>query len=118
MQSISDNPRVAVGVGVAVAAVMLCGWLIVAGADGFALLALLVRVAHVLAAMIWIGMVFFVNFVQLAVLRTADEPGRSFLHKALVPGVAWWIRHASTAAVISGILLLLLAGYLLPSLVY
>ena len=68
--------------------------------------------------MIWVGLVFFVNFVQLVALRTADEPARGFLHKAVVPSVAWWFRHASTAAVASGVLLLVLAGYLLPSFVY
>jgi uncharacterized membrane protein len=36
----------------------------------------------------------------------------------MVPRVAWWFRHASTVAVASGALLLLLSGYLLPSLVY
>jgi uncharacterized membrane protein len=68
--------------------------------------------------MIWIGFVFFINFVQLVVLRTADEPSRSFLHKAMVPRVAWWFRHASTIVVASGALLLILGGYMLPSLVY
>ena len=68
--------------------------------------------------MVWIGLVFFVNFVQLVALQTADEPSRAFLHKAVVPSVAWWFRHASTVAVVSGVLLLMLAGYLLPSLVY
>jgi uncharacterized membrane protein len=118
MQSIIDNPRAALGASLALAAVMLLGWLIAAGADGLALLGFLVRLVHVLAAMIWIGSVFFVNFVLLVVLRTADEPSRSFLHKAVVPSVAWWFRHASTTVVASGALLLILAGYLLPSLVY
>ena len=97
---------------------LLLGWLVTAGADGLALLGFLVRLAHVLASMVWIGSVFFVNFVQLVVLQTADEPSRSFLHKAVVPRVAWWFRHASTTVVASGVLLLILAGYLLPSLVY
>mgnify|MGYP003694783615 CR=1 FL=1 len=34
--------------------------------------------------------------------RSADEPGREFLHKAIVPSVAWWFRHASTLTVASG----------------
>jgi uncharacterized membrane protein len=118
MRSIIDNPRTALGASVVLAAAMLLAWLIAAGADGFALLGFLVRLVHVLAAMIWIGLIFFVNFVQLVVLRTADEPSRSFLHKAVVPSVAWWFRHTSTTAVASGALLLVLAGYLLPSLVY
>ena len=28
---------------------------------------------------------FFVNFVQLVALQAADEQGRGFLHKAIVP---------------------------------
>ena len=68
--------------------------------------------------MVWVGLIFFVNFVQLVVLQTADEQSRGFLHKAVVPSVAWWFRHASTVTVVTGVLLLVLAGYLLPSLVY
>jgi uncharacterized membrane protein len=118
MQPIIDNPRTALGAGIVLTAVMLLVWLVAAGADALGLATFLIRVVHVLAAMIWIGMVFFVNFVQLVVVQTADEPSRAFLHKALVPNVASWIRHASTLAVGSGVLLLVLAGYLLPSLTY
>jgi uncharacterized membrane protein len=118
MQSIIDNPRAPLGAGLVLTAALLLGWLVAAGADGIALVTFLVRLLHVLAAMIWVGLVFFVNFVQLVVLRTADAPGLEFLHKTVVPGVAWWFRHASTAAVASGVLLLVLAGYLLPSFVY
>ena len=118
MRSIIDNPRVALGAGLALTAVVLLAWLIVAGADGLGLFSFLVRLLHVLGAMVWVGLVFFVNFVQLVVLRTADDQARSFLHKAVVPSVAWWFRHASTVTVASGVLLLVLAGYLLPTLVY
>ena len=118
MQSIIDNPRAALGAGLVITAAMLLAWLIAAGADALALVGFLVRLVHVVAAMIWIALIFFVNFVQLVVLRTADEPARGFLHKAVVPVVAWWFRHASTVAVVSGALLLALAGYLLPSFVY
>jgi uncharacterized membrane protein len=118
MQRIIDTPRAALTAGLALAAAILLGWLVFAGADGLALTLLLVRLLHVLAAMIWIGLVVFVNFVQLIVLRAADEHARGFLHEAMVPRVAWWFRHASTVAVASGAVLLLLAGYLLPSLAY
>lgn len=118
MQRIINSPLAALTAGLGIAAGVLLGWIAFAGVDIFAFLVFLVRLLHVLAAMIWIGMVVFVNFVQLLVLRDADEPTRGFLHKAMVPRVAWWFRHASTVAVLSGALLLLLAGYLLPSLVY
>ena len=118
MQSIIDSPRATLAVGAAIAAAVLVVWLIAAGADGLALTAYLVRLGHVVAAMVWIGLIAFVNFVLLVALGTADEASRSFLHKAVVPRVAWWFRHASTVTVITGILLLILSGYLLPALVY
>ncbi len=118
MQRTIDTPQAALTAGLVLAAVMLLGWILFAGADGFSLTLLLVRLVHVLAAMIWIGLVFFVNFVQLVVLRAADAQARGFIHEAMVPRVAWWFRHASTAVVASGVLLLVLAGYLLPTLAY
>jgi uncharacterized membrane protein len=118
MQRITDTPQAALAAGLVLAAVLLLGWIVFAGADGFSLGLLLVRLAHVLGAMIWIGLVFFVNFVQLVVLRSADEQARGFVHEAMVPRVAWWFRHASTVVVASGALLLILAGYLLPTLAY
>ena len=118
MQSIIDSPRATLAVGAAIAAAVLVVWLIAAGADGLALTAYLMRLVHVLAAMVWIGLIVFVNFVQLVALGSADEAQRAFLHKAIVPKVAWWFRHASTVAVLTGILLLLLSGYLLPALIY
>jgi uncharacterized membrane protein len=118
VRQILDNPRASLGAGLGIAAVVLCIWVATAGADGFGLVAFLIRFVHVLAAMVWIGLVFFVNFVQLVALQAADEQVRGFLHKAVVPNVAWWFRHASTVTVASGALLLVTAGYVFPMLAY
>jgi uncharacterized membrane protein len=118
MQGIVDNPRSSLIAGIGAAVVLLLISLAVGESDRIGLVAFLVRWVHVLAAMIWIGLVFFVNFVQLAVLRQADEATRGILHREIVPRVATWFRHASTVTVLSGLILLMLSGYLLPSLVY
>jgi uncharacterized membrane protein len=115
---ILSNPRTCLIAGVAIAAVMLLVWLTASGADSLAFLSFLFRFLHVLAAMIWIGLIFFVNFVQLVALQAASEDERSFMHKAVVPYVAWWFRHASTVTVGTGVVLLVLAGYLFPVLAY
>ena len=118
MQPIIANPRASLGAGLAIAAAILLAWLVLAGADMFGVFSFLVRLLHVLAVMVWIGLVVFVNFVQLAALQAADEQGREVLHKAIVANVAWWLRHASTLTVASGAILLVTTGYLLPQLVY
>src|SRR5262245_37400083 len=118
MQPIIANPRTSLWVGLGLAAAVLLVWLMFARADAFSLFSFLIRLLHVLAAMVWIGLVFFVNFVQLVALQSVDEQARETLHKAIVPNVAWWFRHASTLTVASGAVLLATSGYLLPSLVY
>jgi uncharacterized membrane protein len=118
MQAIIDNPRICLAAGVALALILLLLSLLAGDADRLSLVAFLVRLLHVLAAMIWVGLVFFVNFVQLVALQSADETARGVLHGSIVPRVALWFRHASTVTVLSGALLLLLVGYLLPSLIY
>jgi uncharacterized membrane protein len=114
----TDSPWVSVAVGFGIAALMLAIWLVVAGADGSALLAFLFRFLHVLAAAVWVGLIVFVNFVELVAMRDGDERTHSVMAGFLIPQVAWWMRHASTLVVASGVLLLLAAGYLLPALFY
>lgn len=113
-----DNPWRSLGTGFAIAAVMLVIWVAGAGADGFGLFAFLMRFLHVLSAIVWVGLVVFVNFVQLVALQSADDPARTFLGKAVIPQVALWYRHASTATVVTGAVLLVTAGYALPTLAY
>jgi uncharacterized membrane protein len=118
MPGIIDNPRASLLVGGMLAALLLVVALVAGETDRLGLLAFLLRLAHVLAAMIWVGLVFFVNFVQLVALKAADDGARGIIHTAIVPRVAWWFRHASTLTVLSGAVLLVLAGYLLPALIY
>jgi uncharacterized membrane protein len=118
MQPIVANPRASLWTGLAIAAAVLVIWLVTAGADAMGVFSFLIRLLHVLAAMVWIGLVVFVNFVQLVALQSADEQERGFLHKAIVGNVAWWFRHASSLTVVSGAILLVTTGYLLPQLVY
>jgi hypothetical protein len=118
MPGIIDNPRAALLAGAMLAALLLMVALIAGETDRLGLVAFLLRLTHVLAAMTWVGLVVFVNFVQLVALKEGDEVARGVIHTAIVPRVAWWFRHASTLTVLSGAVLLVLAGYLLPSLIY
>ncbi len=118
MQRITASPGASLVAGLVIAAVIMLVWIVSVGVDGLGLLSFLIRFLHVAGAIVWIGLVVFVNFVQLVALQGADEQGRAFLAKAVVPQVIWWFRHASTVAVLSGTVLLMMTGYLLPTLVY
>jgi uncharacterized membrane protein len=106
------------GAGLCAAAVLLAVFVAAGEGDALGTVSLLIRFAHVLAAAVWVGLIVFVNCVLLAALEGADEGGRAHLVRLLVPGVSAWLRHAATATVVAGALLLLTTGYLFPALVY
>jgi uncharacterized membrane protein len=112
MNQLFATPERALGVGIAamLAVVLLTlaqGVLDLAGAA-----TLLVRAAHVLLAMVWVGLIWFVNKVQLDVLREADDAGRAAVLRWIVPRVAAQFRMAATWTVVSGLVLLVAMGYL------
>ena len=68
--------------------------------------------------MIWVGMIWFVNFIQLVAVAEAEPPARAAILKHIVPRVALTFRHASHLTVATGALLLFTGGYLGGSLIY
>src|SRR6185312_6146357 len=93
-------------------------WLFNWGLDGIGFISLLLRWVHVLGGILWVGMIWFVNFIQFAALDEADDVGRNTLHRLVVPRVAHVFRHASHLTAVSGVLLLASTGYILDSWVF
>lgn len=118
MQTLLSSPARALLIGLGVTAAILLLWLAIAGVDPRSLLAFLLRWIHVLTALLWVGMIWFVNFIQFAALRDADDQARATLHRLIVPRVTTTMRHMSHVAMISGILLLITSGYLLDRLLF
>jgi uncharacterized membrane protein len=56
--------------------------------DPHGLIWILLRFIHIVAAMVWVGLIFFVNFIQLPVLEQADDASRSTISRWIVPRVA------------------------------
>lgn len=118
MTSVLSSARNALIAGTAVAVLALVAAIAVDGADRLGLISLLLRAIHVVAAMVWVGMIWFVNFVQHAAVTNSDDAGRGTLMRLVVPNVAWIFRHASHLVLLSGALLTLPTGYLLGSWVF
>lgn len=106
----SANSAVVAGL---VACVLLIGlWLIASPVDRLGLASFVVRWVHVVAGIVWVGMIWFVNFIQLVAVREADEAGRTAILRLIVPRVALTFRRASHLTMASGLLLLMTTGYL------
>jgi uncharacterized membrane protein len=118
MRSLLASPRNAAVAGTAIATVVLIVFVAVSNVDRAGLTSALLRIVHVLGGMIWIGMIWFVNFSQLAAVRDADQAGRGALLRLVVPNVTRTFLHASSVTVLSGALLLVSTGYVLDRIVY
>lgn len=118
MKNLLVSPLNALLVGLAVIAVVVIVWVASGGIDTIGLISLLLRVVHVVAAMVWVGMIWFVNFIQLAAIGQADDQARGPLMRLIVPRVTKTFLHGSTLTVISGVLLLISTGYLFDRWVY
>jgi uncharacterized membrane protein len=111
MNYVLETPFRSLLTGFGIAGLALTAWLVTGPVDPIELTSVLLRFVHVVSAMAWIGLVFFVNFVQLKALEEADEASRNAISKWIVPRVAAGFRHASHLTVISGGMLLILTGY-------
>lgn len=113
MRGILASPGRSLALGAALTLVILVLWLVTAGADRIGFVSFLLRWLHVFAGIVWVGMVWFVNFIQLAALQETDDAGRATLLNSVAPRVAHTFRHASHTSLLTGVLLLVASGYVL-----
>ena len=118
MPAILSSARNALLAGIALSAVAVLAAIVASGADWLGFTSFLLRAIHVVSAIIWVGMIWFVNFIQHPAVMSADDAGRGTLLRLVVPKVATTFRHTSHHVLLSGALLLLPTGYLFASLVY
>jgi len=67
----------------------------------------LLRWIHFLAGIIWIGLLYYLNFVQTPFFAETDAPVRSGAQQKLLPRVMWWFRWGAMITFLSGWLYLL-----------
>jgi uncharacterized membrane protein len=118
MREILASPGRALAAGAVLTLLILVLWLASVGADRIGFVSFLLRWLHVFAGIVWVGMVWFVNFIQFVALQEADEAGRATLLKSIAPRVAHAFRHASHMSLLTGVLLLVASGYLLDRLLF
>ena len=71
----------------------------------------LFRWMHILAGIIWIGMLYFFNFVNGPFAATMDGDTKKKVVPELMPRALWWFRMGAAWTWVTGILLLMLVFY-------
>jgi uncharacterized membrane protein len=66
----------------------------------------LFRWLHVFSGVVWIGHLYYFNFVQGAYMAEADAGGKSQVLQKLVPRAMWWFRWGAMWTFLSGVIML------------
>jgi uncharacterized membrane protein len=78
--------------------------------------AFLVRWLHVLSGVMWIGLLWYFNFVQIPSMPKIPDEQKPAVSKVIAPTALYWFRHAALATVATGIVLAAMNGYLIEAL--
>ena len=69
---------------------------------------LVLRWAHVVAGIIWIGHLYFFNWVNGHVMKVLDGPTKKLVVPELMPRALFWFRWGAAYTWISGVLMWLI----------
>ncbi len=68
------------------------------------------RWAHVVFGVVWIGMLYYFNFVQTEYFKEAEAGAKADAMKKLAPRALWWFRWGAMFTFLTGLCLLYFVG--------
>ena len=72
----------------------------------------LFRWLHVLSGIMWIGLLYYFNFVQIPSMPKIPDEQKPAIGKVIAPAALFWFRWAALSTLVTGIILSILNGYL------
>ena len=70
------------------------------------------RWLHVLSGIMWIGLLWYFNFVQIPNMPNIPDDQKPAISKVIAPAALFWFRWAAMATLLTGLILAHLNGYL------
>jgi uncharacterized membrane protein len=78
--------------------------------------AFFMRWLHVLSGVMWIGLLWYFNFVQTPSMPQIPDEQKPAVSKVIAPRALFWFRWGAMATIVTGLLLAWMNGYLVPAL--
>ena len=78
--------------------------------------AFFMRWLHVLSGVMWIGLLWYFNFVQIPSMPKIPDEQKPAISKVIAPAALFWFRYGALATVVTGLLLAWLNGYIVSAL--
>jgi uncharacterized membrane protein len=78
--------------------------------------AFLFRWLHVLSGVMWIGLLWYFNFVQTPSMPKIPDEQKPAVSKVIAPTALFWFRWAAMSTIVTGLILAWMSGYLVQAL--
>ena len=72
----------------------------------------LFRYFHVLSGVMWIGLLWYLNFIQIPSMPKIPDEQKPAITKVIAPAVLFWFRWAALSTIITGLIVAYLNGYI------
>ena len=69
------------------------------------------RYLHVLSGVMWIGLLWYFNFVQIPNMPNIPDEHKPAIGKVIAPAALFWFRWAALATIVTGLIVAYLNGY-------
>ena len=73
------------------------------------------RLLHVIAGIIWVGLLFYFNFIQIPNMVKIPDNQKSAISNIIAPSALFWFRWSAMATIIFGIMLAYFQGYIVEA---
>jgi uncharacterized membrane protein len=73
------------------------------------------RWLHVLSGVMWIGLLWYFNFVQIPNMAKIPDEQKPAIGKVIAPAALYWFRHAAMATIVTGLILAWFNGYIVQA---
>jgi len=73
------------------------------------------RWLHVLCGVMWIGLLWYFNFVQIPNMPNIPDEQKPAIGKVIAPAALWWFRWGAMGTIVTGLILAHLNGYLVDA---
>ncbi|MEK9671220.1 MAG: urate hydroxylase PuuD [Rhodospirillaceae bacterium] len=82
---------------------------------GHAYFAFFFRWLHVLSGVMWIGLLWYFNFVQIPNMPNIPDEQKPAIGKVIAPAALFWFRWGAMATIVTGLILAQMNGYLVDA---
>ena len=73
------------------------------------------RWLHVLSGVMWIGLLWYFNFVQIPNMGKIPDEQKPAIGKVIAPAALWWFRWGAMSTIVTGLILAAMNGYLVDA---